>query len=187
MILHVIFGLWWLLYVKNIYDIFNSTINNKQEFCDDLGVSVPPWSHHNTRFSGQKFCEIEDLIFSIRQVISLWSFDQSVMWLWGWEPVRVSQHRAQFGFHRSSTSGGMYLIYHMNSKTICLNDYVTLWVETFHPKLPRFNFWCLLTLQWWKYSVFNLSHDLARLWLKGHVTLVGVSYGKSPSCQVWWP
>ena len=101
---------------KNIFDIFNSTINNKQEFRDDLGVCVPPWGHHNTKFSGQKFCENEDLIFSICQVTSLWSFDQSVMWLSGWEPVRVSQHRAQFGFHRSSTSGGMYLIYHMNSQ-----------------------------------------------------------------------
>ena len=41
---------------------------------------------------------------------SKWSCNPRVTWLYGWEAFTVRQHLAQFGVHRSPSSGDIYLI-----------------------------------------------------------------------------
>ena len=64
------------------------------------------WSQHPAQFRGCKSYERSNITFSICHLTYRWSCDQSPT-LQGLEPLKVNHHLAQFGAHRSSTSGDL--------------------------------------------------------------------------------
>ena len=68
------------------------------------------------KFSGHKSCESRDVKFSNCQTTSQWSYNQRVMWIYGWEFFMVCCHLEKFCGHRHCDSEDMYLLFHKNSE-----------------------------------------------------------------------
>ena len=55
-------------------------------------------SYHPAKFGGHRHSDSGDIIILVLQ-------DQSVMLLYGWEPIKVSYHPTKFGSHRHCDRG----------------------------------------------------------------------------------
>ena len=138
-------------------------------------------SYHTVDFGGHRQPGSRDKrgFFSHDLVISN---GQSVIWLYGYEPLKVHHHLPKSGGHRHYGTEDIialvcYLILQEHViKGSC--DYMVTspsWQVTMQQKLVAIT---TLVMESW---------SCRTMWSQGHVILwIGLPYAKSPPCQVMW-
>ena len=82
------------------------------------------------------------MIFAIYHVISCWSGDERIIWLYGWELLKVKCHTAKFGDHSNCGIGDITtLACFVISQNHVIKGLWSLWLGTPHSKSPSCQVW----------------------------------------------
>ena len=111
--------------------------------CNFMGGSPSPWLHVLVLSICISICGIvlSNCVISLNLPCDLTrSRDLKVMWLYGYDPVKVSQHPAKFGGYLHCGIGViMVLLCHLISQDTSSKDHVTLWMGAPNGKSLNYN------------------------------------------------